>query len=132
MFNLPLDRAYAFDRRATLSNSTALLLANERAVESSVTLPLATACSRLFSTAATQSQYLAREAASSIRKREAVYISSSLHMLQHQVAEDEASRVSSVVEGALLEGCADVEFGLVALVLLGESSSSRLIWIIAG
>ena len=124
-FQLPLDQGYVYEmpgqhlhHHRLLNNgssnqppsNSAVLLANERAVESCVTLPLATACSQLFSIAATQSQQLALSAANNTHRKSTVYLS----------GEDEY-RSKAVVEAALLDGCADVEVGVVALILLGDA-----------
>jgi len=117
MFNMPLDQGYAFPiahHHYLLggdSNASSLLLCNERAVESTVVLPLATACSRMFAAATTKSRQLANMAALKNRRREAVYL-----------PEDESK--SRLIEAALREGCAEVEIGVVALVMLGESDSA--------
>jgi hypothetical protein len=65
MFQLPLDQGYAFFGCSNSSNSQQpplLLLANERAVESTLVLPLAVACSRLFMEASSVSRTLAANA----------------------------------------------------------------------
>lgn len=111
---MPLDQAYVFDvpNRAMAPSGPAALLANERATESCLTLPLAAACSRLFADAASQSQQLASAAAEKTRRKGIVHLPS-----------DDVHKSNAMVEAALSEGCADVELGVVALVLLGESST---------
>lgn len=117
MFNMPLDQGYVFPIAhhhyllGKNCNASSLLLCNERAVESTVVLPLATACSRLFSASVTKSKQLATMAALKNRRREAVYL-----------PEDESK--SRLIEAALREGCAEVEIGIVALVMLGESDGA--------
>ena len=117
MFNMPLDQGYVFPIAhhhyllGGNGNAGSLLLCNERAVESTVVLPLATACSQLFSASIMKSKQLATMAALKNRRREAVYL-----------PEDESK--PRLIEAALREGCAEVEIGIVALVMLGESDSA--------
>lgn len=122
MFQMPLDQGYVFNilgQHQLLNNSggsssinnASLLLANERAVESSLTLPLATACSQLFSQAATNSQTLASNAIKKTRRKEALFLTN----------EDEY-RSKAIVEAALLDKAAYVEVGVVALV--GEAAAT--------
>jgi len=110
MFQLPLDKGYVFQQQQQTSSS-ALLLANERAVESSLTLPLATACSQLFAQAATVSHTLAVNALKKTRRKEALFLSK----------EEDEYRSEAIVEAALLDKAALVEVGLVALVLQGDA-----------
>jgi len=114
MFQLPLDKGYVFQQQQQQqqqTSSSALLLANERAVESSLTLPLATACSQLFAQAATVSQTLAVNALKKTRRKEALFLSK----------EEDEYRSEAIVEAALLDKAALVEVGLVALVLQGDT-----------
>ena len=115
MFQLPLDKGYVFQQHqlpsSSASSSTLLLLANERAVESSLTLPLATACSQLFAQAATVSHTLAVNALKKTRRKEALFLSK----------EEDEYRSEAIVEAALLDKAALVEVGLVALVLQGDT-----------
>lgn len=133
MFQLPLDQGYVFSLDSSheilnnAHNSTsqhpnqqfqrrplprAILLANERAVESAVVLPLATAVSSILSAAAIQSQQIAAISASRTFRRESIRT--------HAVTEDmEVGRANAIVDAALKDGCADVDVGVVALVILG-------------
>jgi len=127
MFQLPLDSGYVFrlPGRGNTHNGDALpplLLANERAVESTLTLPLATACSRLFMLAATQSQNLTMEAATKLRRRE----SKMLHL------EDDETRIRTAIETALSDGSAFVEVGVKASILLGGASYADIVFGSAG
>ena len=110
MFQLPLDKGYVFQQQQLTTSST-LLLANERAVESSLTLPLATACSQLFAQAATVSHRLAVNALKKTRRKEALFLSK----------EEDEYRSEAIVEAALLDKAALVQVGLVALVLQGDA-----------
>lgn len=127
MFQLPLDQGYAFnlvrhhqalnsDQQQFAEPNSAVILANERAVESAVVLPLATACSLLFSSAASHSQRLARSAAGKTRRKEALYLPPPQEETRTRL------EVDGVVMTAMRDGCADVELGVVALVLLGDQT----------
>ena len=115
MFQLPLDKGYVFQQHqqqtTSVASSSTLLLANERAVESSLTLPLATACSQLFVQAATVSHTLAVNALKKTRRKEALFLSK----------EEDEYRSEAIVEAALLDKAALVEVGLVALILQGDA-----------
>eukprot|EP00578_Thalassiosira_sp_NH16_P022902 CAMPEP_0181104934 /NCGR_PEP_ID=MMETSP1071-20121207/15697_1 /TAXON_ID=35127 /ORGANISM="Thalassiosira sp., Strain NH16" /LENGTH=439 /DNA_ID=CAMNT_0023188175 /DNA_START=32 /DNA_END=1348 /DNA_ORIENTATION=- len=90
MFNPPLDQGYVFrhshiyndqarpssmrQQPGSSSDAHTLLLANERAVESALVLPLATAATRLFGIAARRSQALATDAAARLRRKEAFHV----------------------------------------------------------
>jgi len=129
MFNMPLDQAYVFNlvgqhqllnsnnqqQMTASSSSNALLLANERATESALTLPLATTCSHLFSHAAMRSQSLASLAANKTRRKETIHLS----------PQEDEYRSKAVVEAALVDGSAFVELGVVALVMLGEREAAE-------
>ena len=129
MFQLPLDQGYAFPlvrHHELLNNSQqqqqynaashAILIANERAVESAVTLPLATAVARLLSAAAVQSQQIASLSAERTFRREAI--------TTYAITKDmDDFKADSIVEAALKDGCAEVEIGLVALVVLGNNGA---------
>jgi len=129
MFQLPLDQAYAFNLvhhhqllnsnqqypNQQLSDAT-VLLANERAVESALVLPLATACSLVFSSAGSLSQQLASSAATKMHSKRALYLPSPTEETRSKL------EVDGVVMTAMQDGCADVELGVVALVLLGEGT----------
>ena len=135
MFQLPLDQGYVFNilghhrllnstnyqqhQQAVtggggggVSNSNALLLVNERAVESTLTLPLSTACAQLFSQAAIHSQTLALNALKKTRRKEALFLSPN---------EDEY-RSKAIIDAVMLDRAANVELGVVALVLLGQET----------
>ena len=125
MFQLPLDQGYAFfplqpspPRRPPSGGGP--LFASERAVESTLVLPLAAACSRLFASAAMRSRVRAASALSTMRPLLANDPSSS------SISGGEAPLPSSSDGRTAL-----VEVGLVALVLLpggahpSSSSSSR-------
>jgi hypothetical protein len=123
MFQLPLDSGYAFrlpGQGTVLANDvdapSPLLLANERAVESTLVLPLATACSHLFSLAATQSKTLMMEAATKLRRRETRTI----------LPEDDETRSRAEIEAALSDGCVFVEVGVKALLLQGGASFAEI------
>jgi hypothetical protein len=116
MFQLPLDQSYAFpiDDSSALStahrltalnpSSSTVLIANERTVESTLVLPLATAVSRLAAESARQSVQIARLAAERAMRRES---------LQCYAISDE----NDIADAALNDGCAYVELGVVALLL---------------
>ncbi|KAL7512085.1 hypothetical protein ACHAXN_009042 [Cyclotella atomus] len=112
MFTLPLDQAYVFEiMNAGVNNthhSSGVLIANERAVESTLTLPIAAAVSRLMACAAAESAKIAELAAKRAYKRESI---------RCFAIPDDESKAEAVVEAALNEGCADVEIGVVALML---------------
>ena len=139
MFQLPLDQAYVFPcsmrqppgnptpryhlRQLEPPCSPPILLANECATESTLVLPLATACSRLFAAAAARSGALAVAAANRVRSREAVYLlppGADASRLDAQRSRALADRV----DAALNDGCADVDLSVVALVLLGEEGDN--------
>ncbi|KAL7522908.1 hypothetical protein ACHAWX_007651 [Stephanocyclus meneghinianus] len=121
MFQLPLDQAYAFPilhhhqllhaHRLThpSPSSSAVLMANERAVESTLVLPIATAVSRLFAEAAMQSSKIASIAADRAFRRDLIRC--------YSVPADEAVKANAIAEAAMKDGCADVEIGVVGLVL---------------
>ena len=131
MFQLPLDQGYAFplehgnnssdnnnnNNNNSNNNNNVSLFANERAVESTLVLPLATACSRLFAAAAHRSVSHAANALSRTHGRESLVVDI-----------DDRGETTPPVDGT-----AFVEVGLVALVLSGpvppsvlsSSSSSR-------
>ena len=116
MFQLPLDQGYAFPV-GTSASSGAMVMVNECARESTVTLPLATACAKLFSEAAMQSQQRASTMAAQSRRREAVrsYATSSPEMM-------DVNRANAIVDNALKDGCMEVNMGVVAFVANGDES----------
>eukprot|EP00804_Cyclotella_cryptica_P015042 CCRYP_000621-RA/>CCRYP_000621-RA protein AED:0.03 eAED:0.03 QI:138/1/1/1/1/1/6/399/1381 len=121
MFQLPLDQAYVFpilNHHQLLTahglnhpspSSSALLMANERAVESTLVLPIATAVSRLLAEAAMQSSKIASIAAGRASRRESIRC--------YSIPADDALKADAIAEAALKDGCADVEIGVVALIL---------------
>jgi hypothetical protein len=125
MFQLPLDQAYSYP---LLEGSTPaadgaagerIILANECARESTVTLPIATACSKLLSDAAMQSQQRASMIAAKSRRRESVR--------SYAIPSDmDANRANAIVDMALKDGCMEVNMGVVAFVLLGDHQSSSI------
>ena len=114
MFQLPLDQGYAFFGCSNSSNSQQpplLLLANERAVESTLVLPLAVACSRLFMEASSVSRTLAANGLLKASRREI--------LLPPAPSMSENSSNSNNVNSSQQVGSAlIVEVGIVALVLL--------------
>lgn len=125
MFQLPLDQAYSYplpEGSTPAANGAAdgrIILANECARESTVTLPIATACSKLFSDAAMQSQQRASMIAAKSRRRESVR--------SYAISpEMDANRANAIVDMALKDGCMEVNMGVVAFVLLGDNQSSSI------
>lgn len=119
MFQLPLDCGYVFHLPGRDGSDDAplpsppLLLANERAVESTLTLPLATACSRLFSLASSRSRTLIVDAISKLRRGEKRTL---------RLENGDESRSRTAIEAALSDGSAFVEVGVAALILPRETS----------
>lgn len=125
MFQLPLDQAYAFpilnhhqllnahQINQQRSSSNATLLMNETAVESTLTLPIATAVSRLLSSAAMQSQQIASMTAARTFRRES--------LRSYAIPPDDEFKGNAIASAAMKDGCADVAIGVVALVLIGEA-----------
>ncbi|KAL7455839.1 hypothetical protein ACHAWC_007361 [Mediolabrus comicus] len=125
MFQLPLDQAYSYPLLEGSTPATdgaaggRIILANECARESTVTLPIATACSKLFSDAAMQSQQRASMIAAKSRRRESVR--------SYAIPSDmDANRANAIVDMALKDGCMEVNMGVVAFVLLGDHQSSSI------
>eukprot|EP00984_Skeletonema_dohrnii_P035573 scaffold35510_cov111-Skeletonema_dohrnii-CCMP3373.AAC.1 len=116
MFQLPLDQGYAYPMGTTATGSAgAVILANECARESTVTLPIATACAKLFSNAAMQSQQRASMIAAQSRRREAVRS----YAIPPEV---DINRANAIVDMALKDGCMEVNMGVVAFVVTGDKS----------
>ncbi|KAL7554553.1 hypothetical protein ACHAWF_018012 [Thalassiosira exigua] len=108
-FQPPLDQAYVFPARAAASSGAAspTILANERATESALTLPLAAACARLFADAASVSQKLAARASDEARRG--------------------VMNLPPGADGAADVGRVDVELGIVALILL-DATATQVDW----
>jgi hypothetical protein len=121
MFQLPLDQAYAFPilnhhellnaHRLTYqcTASSAVLIANERAVESTLTLPIATAVAQLLAEASRQSSQIASVAANRAVKRESIRC--------YPIPDNDEARANAMADAAVKEGCAYVDIGVVALIL---------------
>jgi hypothetical protein len=130
MFQLPLDQGYAFLSCSSNSNSNSnnsnnsqqqqsplLLLANERAVESTLVLPLAVACSRLFMEASSISCTLASNAVLKTRRREILLPPTTPSISENSSSSSNNNNVNlSQQQQAGL--ALIVEVGIVALVLL--------------
>eukprot|EP00986_Skeletonema_menzelii_P019716 scaffold29009_cov137-Skeletonema_menzelii.AAC.2 len=110
MFQLPLDQVYAYPGAAG-----AIILATECARESTVTLPIATACAKLFSNAAMQSQQRASMIAAQSRRREAIRS----YAIPPEL---DINRANTIVDMALKDGCMEVNMGVVAFVVNGDNS----------
>jgi len=116
MYQLPLDQGYAYPMGTTASGAAgAVILANECARESTVTLPIATACAKLFSNAAMQSQQRASMIAAQSRRREAVRS----YAIPPEL---DINRANAIVDMALKDGCMEVNMGVVAFVVTGDKS----------
>jgi len=90
-------------------------LANECARESTVTLPIAAACAKLFSNAAMQSQQRASIIAAQSRRREAIRS----YAIPPEL---DVNRANAIVDMALKDGCMEVNMGVVAFVVTGDNN----------
>ena len=124
MFHLPLDQAYVFPIRhhhqllhahrftcphPSSTDTPLLLVANETAVESTLTLPIATAVSRLMAESAKQSAQIASIAAKRAFQRE--------YLKSYAIPAEDPMKANAIADAAIKDGCADVEIGVVALML---------------